>query len=307
MSYVIQTTNLAKTYQNKDVISNVTMNIEKGEIYGFLGPNGSGKTTTMKMMLNLVKPTQGDVIMFDEKVSNDSYEMFKRIGNMIGHPAFYDKLTAYQNLEIHCEYMGYYNKEAIERALEMVNLTNVDDKPVKQYSLGMRQRLGIARAIVAMPELLILDEPLNGLDPVGIKEMRKLFKMLNKEYGMTILMSSHILAEIEQIANTIGIIKEGQLIREVQMDHIRSENVAYIELHVNDPSKASFILDQVLKIKNFKLLEDNTIRIYETAVEEGEITKQLILGDVLVTKMMRKENSLEDYFMKIVNGGGAIA
>jgi len=206
MKYILRTNNLTKVLNNKEVVCNVNMNIKKGEIYGFLGPNGAGKTTIMKLMTNLIKPTSGEIEIFDEKLTDNSYEVLKRVGTIIEYPIFYEKLTARENLELHCEYMGYHDMKAIDRALDIVNLKNIDNKKVKEFSLGMKQRLGIARAITTKPEILILDEPINGLDPIGIKELRGIFKMLSKEYGITILISSHILSEIEEIADTIGVI-----------------------------------------------------------------------------------------------------
>jgi len=307
MSYILQTNNLTKTYKNIEVVSDVDLNVKKGEIYGFLGPNGAGKTTVMKMILNLVKPSRGEILIFGQKLTPVSYEVFKRIGNIIEYPVFYEKLTARENLILHCEYLGYYNKEAIDTALDMVQLKNIEDKSVKEFSLGMKQRLGIARALITKPELLILDEPLNGLDPLGIKEMRMLFKMLKEDYGITLLVSSHILGEIEQIADTVGIIKDGHLIKEVSMENIRLENVAYIELQVDDMKKAAFVLNEMLKKSDFKIIDNNIIRIYDLTFSEGEISKELIMKGVLLTKINKKENTLEDYFMKIINGGGTIA
>ena len=220
MKYIVKTNHLTKSFNGKEVVSGVNMHVKKGEIYGFLGPNGAGKTTIMKMLTNLIKPTSGDIEIFGEKLTDTSYEVLKRMGTIIEYPIFYEKLTAKENLLLHCEYMGYYKKDAIDQALQLVYLTNIEDKPVKDFSLGMKQRLGIARAIMTKPELLILDEPINGLDPIGIKEVRDLFKMLCKEYGITILISSHILAEIEQIADTIGIINNGRLVEEISMENI---------------------------------------------------------------------------------------
>jgi len=177
MKYILKTTNLTKTFKDKNVVSNVNMNIKKGEIYGFLGPNGAGKTTIMKLITNLVKPTEGEIEIFGEKLTNTSYEVLKRMGTIIEYPVFYDKVTGRDNLELHCEYMGYHNKEAIDKALDLVDLKDIENKAVKDYSLGMKQRLGIARAILTKPELLILDEPINGLDPIGIKDMRNLLRM----------------------------------------------------------------------------------------------------------------------------------
>ena len=307
MNYILQAKNLTKIYNGKEVVSNVNLHVKKGEIYGLLGPNGAGKTTIMRMILNLVKPSNGEIVVFDQKLMPTSYEIFKRMGSMIEYPIFYDKLTARENLTLHCEYIGYYDKDGIDAALAMVQLKNFEEKQVKDFSLGMKQRLGIARAILSKPELLILDEPLNGLDPVGIKEIRTLFKILKEDYGMTILISSHNLGEIEKIADTIAIFKDGRLMNEILMEEIQLENVDYIELETDDIKKSVFVINEILKITNFKIVDEQTIRIYESEISEGEISKTLILNDVLVTKFNKKKHSLEDYFMKMINGGGSIA
>jgi ABC-2 type transport system ATP-binding protein len=222
MVYIIKTHNVTKCFQEKEVVSKINMNVKKGEIYGFLGPNGSGKTTLMKMLTNLIKPTAGEIEIFGQPLTpSSSYDVLGRIGSMIEYPIFYEKFTAKENLELHCEYMGYHNKKAINEVLEMVHLINIDNKPVENFSLGMKQRLGIARAIITRPELLILDEPINGLDPIGIREIRNLFKLLCKEYDITMLISSHILAEIEQMADTIGVVNKGKLIEEVSLEEMR--------------------------------------------------------------------------------------
>ncbi|GAA0125691.1 ABC transporter ATP-binding protein [Clostridium sp. CTA-19] len=303
MSYILKTNNLIKTYNGKEVISNVSMNIKKGEIYGFLGPNGAGKTTIMKMITNLIKPTSGEIEIFGEKLTNTSYELLKRLGTIIEYPVFYEKLTARENLELHCEYMGYYDKKAIDKALELVNLKNINNKPVKDFSLGMKQRLGIARAITTKPELLILDEPINGLDPIGIKELRNLFKMLSKQYGITILISSHILGEIEQMADTIGVINNGKLIKEVSMDSIRENNTEYIELVTNDCKKTTYVLSNTLNISNFKVVDNNLIRIYEDNISQSVILKTLIINDIVIKEITTRSISLEDYFLSLLNGG----
>lgn len=303
MTYILQTNNLTKIYKDKEIVSNVNLNVRKGEIYGFLGLNGAGKTTVMRMITNLVKPSSGEIVVCGQRLTPKSYQILKRMGNIIEFPVFYEKLTARENLNLHCEYMGYYNKESIDSALDMVQLKDFEEKYVKDFSLGMKQRLGIARAILTKPELLILDEPLNGLDPEGIKELRILFKTLKEDYGITILISSHILGEIEEIADTIGIIKEGKLIKEVLMENISTENGAYIELQTDDSKKSAYLLNEILKISNFKVLDDHTIRIYELQKSQGEISKVLILNGVLVNKINKKEHTLEDYFLKIINEG----
>ncbi|OOM75515.1 putative ABC transporter ATP-binding protein YxlF [Clostridium puniceum] len=303
MEYILRTTNLSKKYKDKEVIANVNMNVKKGEIYGFLGPNGAGKTTIMKMTVNLIKPSIGEIEIFGEKLNNKSYETLKRIGSIIEYPVFYDKLTGRENLEIHCEYMGYYDKSAIDNALDLVNLKGIDNKQVKDFSLGMKQRLGIARAIITKPELLILDEPINGLDPLGIKEMRDILKMLNKEYNITILISSHILGEIEQVVDTIGIINNGSLIKEVSMESIRKNNTEYIEIVTKDCIKAAFILENDLHISNFKIIDNALIRIYDLKFSQKDISKVLILKEIEIEAISRKNNTLEDYFLNLLNGG----
>ncbi|WP_054951086.1 ABC transporter ATP-binding protein [Numidum massiliense] len=303
MAYVVTTNGLTKSFQGKEVVSNVNMHIRKGEIYGFLGPNGAGKTTVMKMLTNLVKPTAGEIEIFGEKVTPTSYDYLGRIGSIIEYPIFYERLTAGENLALHCEYMGYYDKGAIDDALKLVNLKNIEDEMVKNFSLGMKQRLGIARAIITKPELLILDEPINGLDPVGIKEIRHVLDMLSKEYGITLLISSHIIAEIEQIADTIGVISDGRLIEEVTMDNIRGQHTEYIELVTAHQRKACVVLADQLHISNFKTVNEKIVRIYDARVSQAEISKTLVLNDVAIEGINKKVTSLEEYFLNLIHEG----
>ncbi|MEI2366586.1 MULTISPECIES: ABC transporter ATP-binding protein [Niallia] len=300
MDYAVRTKDLTKTIQGREVVSQVSLHIKQGEVYGFLGPNGAGKSTIMKMLTNMIKPTQGSITIFGKPLLPNSYDYLTRIGSMIEYPIFYEKMTALENLELHCEYMGYHNKKAIKEALEWVGLENVETLKPKDFSLGMRQRLCVARAIITKPELLILDEPINGLDPAGIKSMRKLFNILNKEYGMTILVSSHIIGEIEQIADTIGVIKNGKLIEEATMDSIKAKNTDYLELVTNNQRKAAFVLHNKLNMNNLKVIDDEVIRIYDTAITPSQITKTLIVEDIDVESMTKKQTSLEEYFIKKV-------
>lgn len=298
MEYVLKTSNLSKTFKDKAAVEDVSINVKKGEIYGLLGPNGAGKTTMMRLITNIIKPTAGEIEIFGEKLTNNSYEVLKRMGAIIEYPVFYDKLNARENLELHLEYMGYYDKSAVDKAFKLVELENTRDKKVKDFSLGMKQRLGIARAISTRPELLILDEPINGLDPVGIKKVRELFKMLSREYGMIILISSHILGEMEKIADTVGIIDNGRLSREVPVESIRKANTEYVEITTTDLRKASYILSNDLNISNFKVMDDNSLRIYDLSIPQNEISKALILKEVNIESILRKKSSLEDYFIK---------
>jgi len=299
MPYILQTNNLTKTIGGKDLVKNVNLHIKKGEIYGFLGPNGAGKTTVMKMITNLWKPTDGNIEIFGETLTPQSYEVLKRMGSIIEFPTFYNHMTGYENLRLHCEYMGYYKHDSIENALDMLDLTDAAQKPVKNYSLGMKERLGIARAILCKPKLLILDEPTNGLDPAGMKQIRDLLKTLCEEYGITIMVSSHILSEIESIADTIGVINHGMMIKEIGMKEIEEMSLAYIELTVANPKKAAYVLSDKLGISNFKIIENNTIRIYDQHISTQELSKVMALNDVEVMALGKQSETLEDYFLKM--------
>lgn len=299
MPYIIQTNHLTKTIGGKELVKDVGIHVKKGEIYGFLGPNGAGKTTVMKMITNLWKPTQGSIELFGETLTPKSYEVLTRMGSIIEFPIFYDKMTGRENLKLHCEYMGYYSPGCIENALDMLDLTAAADKSVKTYSLGMKERLGIARAILCKPELLILDEPTNGLDPVGMKQIRELLKTLCSEYGVTILISSHILSEIESIADTVGIIHHGRMVKEIGIDEIEEMNLNYIELSVTDSKRAAYVLTEKLGLKNFKIYENGNIRIYDNQITTQEISRTLALNDVEMTAIGKQTESLEDYFLKL--------
>lgn len=299
LEYIVRTHDLTKAFDGVEVVSRVNLKIRKGEIYGLLGPNGAGKTTIIKLLTNLLKPTSGSIEIFNEVLTNDSYEINKRIGNIIEYPAFYEKLSGSVNLEIHCEYMGYYNKKDIDEALKLVGLSKNDKKPVKNYSMGMKQRLGIARAIVTKPELLILDEPINGLDPEGIKELRDILKMLSTEYHMTIIISSHILSEIEQLADTVGVLVEGRLVEETSIDELNRHNVQFVEIKCSDNKKALCVLDEMLSREKYKMYEGK-IRIYTDEINLQEVIKKLMESNINLLSIENKTRSLEDHFMKVI-------
>lgn len=302
MSYILHTNRLSKAIGGKDLVSDVDIHVKKGEIYGFLGPNGAGKTTVMKLVTNLWKPTGGTVELFGEVLAPDSYEVLKRMGSIIEFPTFYEHMSGRENLQLHCEYMGYYMKGSVEEALSLLDLTGAAERPVKSYSLGMKQRLGIARAILCRPELALLDEPTNGLDPAGMKQIRDLFKMLSTEYGMTFVISSHLLSEIESIADTVGIIDHGRMKRELSMREIEESNTAYVELVVNDAKKAAYVFAERMGLSNFKLVDDAKIRIYESGVTTEEVSRELLKSGVGLLAIDRHTENLEDYFLKLTQG-----
>ncbi|MET3697776.1 ABC-2 type transport system ATP-binding protein [Bacillus oleivorans] len=306
MEYIVRTHHLTKRVKGKELVSDINLHIKKGEIYGFLGQNGAGKTTILRLLTTIIKPTSGEIEMFGKKLTENTKDLLKRVGSIIEYPIFYEHLNARENMKLHCEYLGFYDEAAIDLAFDLVHLKNIEDKPVKSFSLGMKQRLGIARAIITKPELIILDEPTNGLDPIGIKEIRDLFKMLNKQYGITFLISSHILGEIEQMADRIGVINEGKLIDEVSIADIHKQKSDYIELVPNNMNHAVYVLEQELQISNFKIVEDNRIRIYDFRLSQSEISKELILHGVDIEEIHKHSSSLEDYFYQQINGGGVL-
>lgn len=299
MEYILRTHNLTKKYKDKIAVNKVNMNIKKGEIYGFLGENGAGKTTVIRMIMGLIKESSGSIELFGKEIDRKDRNYLKKIGSIIEFPGFYTNLTAYENLDIHRKLMGISDKKRISKVLKIVNLEGMENKKVKEFSLGMKQRLGIGRALLHQPELLILDEPTNGLDPSGIKEMRHLIIDLANNYGITVLVSSHILSEIEQMANIIGIIHHGKLLEEIDYKKIEEKNRHYIQAKVSDDRKAAFILEQKLYIKDFNIVENGTIRIYEKLDKSMTISRALVESGVDIGEFILLKDTLEEYFLKL--------
>lgn len=299
MEYVLRTHNLSKEFKKFTAVSNLNMNIKRGEIYGFLGENGAGKTTTIRMIMGLIKSSTGEIEIFSEKGAKQNRDLLKRIGSMIEYPGFYPNLTAKENLDIHRRMMGVQDKECITNALKVTGIQEVKDKKVKEFSLGMKQRLGIARAILHHPEFLILDEPTNGLDPSGIKEIRELILDLCHKQGITFLISSHILSEIQQMATKIGIIHKGELLEEIEYDELQKRNRHYINIRVDNDKKASIILEKELNISDYVVWEKNNLRVYEDLEQASKINKILVSNELCVDELSVKVDSLEDYFLRL--------
>lgn len=302
MEHILKTYNLTRTYKNINVVDNLNMTVNKGEIYGFLGQNGAGKTTTLKMIMGLINISKGEFELFGQ--SHFSRDVYGRVGSIVEAPGFYPNLTAEENLEVHRRMMGIENKEYIKEALDIVGLDpkEIEKKIVKKFSLGMKQRLALARAILHKPEFLILDEPTNGLDPIGIKSIRETLIDLCKKREITILMSSHILGEIQQLASKIGIIHKGKLLEEIEYKEIEKKNRHYLNIRVNDDKKASVVLEKELNIFDYKISEESTIRVYEKLNKTSDISKALINNDVNVEELSVKVDTLEDYFVKLTGG-----
>jgi bacitracin transport system ATP-binding protein len=301
---VIETRNLLKTYDEQTVVNNVSLHIEQGKIYGLLGRNGAGKTTIMKMILGLTSISSGEIYVFGQKLKGNEKRIYPRIGAIIDYPGFYPNLTGAENLKIFARLRGMTRRDSVKHAMEVVGLPYNDKKLFSKYSMGMKQRLGIANAIMHEPELLILDEPTNGLDPIGIAEVRKFIRNLCNEKGITILISSHILTEIEQLADTIGIINNGILLEESIYKDLQKKNKKYILLKVSSSSMAIRVLEQKFSISGYEAVDDSTLRIYELDLNMGEINKTLMMNNVEVISSQSCNDTLEDYFKRITGGEG---
>jgi ABC-2 type transport system ATP-binding protein len=300
--YILQTFNLTKQYGKNTAINNVSMKIKKGDIYGFIGRNGAGKTTMIRMITGLVTPTKGEIELFSQKNERGIKSGLPRIGSIIEHPALYPDFTAYENMKLRGRLLGIPDKKVIDSILETVELSDVGKKKVKNFSLGMRQRLGLALALLGNPDFLILDEPINGLDPEGIVEMRKLLKRLNEEQDITILISSHILGELSKLATRYGVINNGTLVEEFTAKELELKCRKYLNIKVSDSAAASFVLEDIFKTKNYEVLPDNIIRVYELLDMSGEICLELAKNNVKIYSIESKGDDLEEYFMKLMGG-----
>lgn len=292
---IVATDNLSKEYDGVYRVQELDIRIKEGDIYGFLGPNGAGKSTTMKMLLGLVKPTSGTIeIMgkpFNEKNLRD---ILASVGSLIESPSYYGHLTGRENMEIIRRLLDLPKKN-IEEAVHIVRMENQMEKKVKNYSLGMKQRLGIAMALARFPKLLILDEPTNGLDPAGIEEMRELIKMLPKQYGMTVMISSHILSEIDQMAPVVGIINQGCLIFQERMSVLDMQREPQIILRTSDNNHAF----QLLKKANPQRTTDGLQIGALTDEQTGAVVQCLCSNGISVYRVEEHRESLEDIFLNL--------
>lgn len=294
--------NVTKEFKNKTVLKGVSFNIEAGDIYGLIGENGAGKTTLLKLIVNLLKPTSGNIQVLGKEIKKDSYDYLRNIGALIDEPVFYKKLTLYENFKVHCEYLGFYDEEKLESVLKRVGLHNKKDRKIKELSFGEKQRLAIAYALITEPELLILDEPTNGLDTIAIVELREILLKLNREFNTTIIISSHAINELETLVNKVMFLKNGEIVEDGLLEEIKEKCSVYIEIEVEDYSKALAILEKELNIRNMKLINKGTIRVYEALEERKKILSTLVKSDVEVLSFNMVQISLEEYFIKKVRG-----
>ncbi len=303
-NYVIETKNLTKQYGAQKSVADLNIHVQKGRIYGLLGRNGAGKTTTMKMLLGLTQPTSGEVTIWGKPLQVNEKKLLPRIGSLIESPGFYPNLTATENLRIFAALRGIPNRNAIKNALDLVGLPYKDKKLFSQYSLGMKQRLAIALAVMHDPELLILDEPINGLDPIGIAEVRSFIRDLCNEHGKTILISSHILSEIALLADDIGIIDHGVLLEEESLAKLEAKSSKHIRFIVSDTAQAARILERIFHENQFTIQDDHKIQVHNLDLPIGKIVTAFVESGLEVSEAATSEESLEDYFKRVTGGEG---
>lgn len=298
--YILKTNRLTKKYKSTVALDDVNISIKKGEIYGLIGQNGAGKSTLLRLITGLAFPTKGTVELFGNDRRKAFIDTQKRIGAMIENPAFFPNMTAEENLEVHRLQKGIPGKQCIEKTLQLVGLQDVGKKKVKNFSLGMKQRLGIGIALLSDPEFLILDEPTNGLDPMGIIEMRKLIKKLNDEKGLTLLISSHILTELYKITTKFGFIHRGKLIEELTKKELDEKCRQHVRIQVDDPSLAATILEDELQACDFEVMPNGMIKLYQFVDDVRTVSRALTNNGLLIEHLSVSGDSLESYFTKLV-------
>ena len=293
-SNILETEGLSKKYAGVLRVNDLDIRIKEGEVYGFLGPNGAGKSTTMKMLLGLVKPSTGTISIFGKPfIEKNRIEILNEMGSLIESPSYYGHLSGKENMEIVRKLLDV-PKSNIDEAIKIVRMENQMNKKVRYYSLGMKQRLGIAMALAGFPKLLILDEPTNGLDPAGIEEIRELIKALPQKYGMTVMISSHILSEIDQVASSIGIINHGELIFQERKEALENERKPYITIRTSDMEKTCNVLNIQKPKGNFSEL--NLGILSDEAI--GKAIYTLNNHNIMIYRIEEHRRSLEDIFLE---------
>lgn len=300
--YVLRTNHLTKKYKKDIALNNVNVSIKRGEIYGLIGRNGAGKSTMLRLITGLAFPSGGSIELFGKIQPNVAIDAQKRMGAIIEQPALFPNMSAYENLEVHRLQKGIPGRECIDKTLELVSLMDTGKKKVKNFSLGMKQRLGLAIALLSDPEFLILDEPTNGLDPMGIVEMRELIKRLNREKGVTVLISSHILSELHQLATNFGIIHQGQLIEELTTTELDEKCRQHLRIKVDNPTMGATVLEQQLSTIDFEVMQDGTLKLYNYLDDVRTVSRALTNHGLTILHLSQNGDSLESYFSKLVGG-----
>ncbi len=301
---IFKATSLSKQYKSHFALDNVNMEIKRGDIYGFIGENGAGKTTLIRILTGLAAKTDGEISIFGETTEAGLSKQRQRTGSIVESPAIYPEMTAHENLEIQIMICGIPDKGCIDKTLKLVNLTDTGKKKAKHFSLGMKQRLGLGVALLNNPEFLILDEPINGLDPAGIIEFRELLKKLNNEKNMTIIISSHILSELYQLATCYGFIHKGKMLEQINLSELDAKCKKHIQIRVDDCPRAVSIIESVLKTSEYQVYPGNLIKLYDFLDKSGWVTRELVSGGVSVEEITTRGDDLEGYYMRLIGGNG---
>jgi ABC-2 type transport system ATP-binding protein len=299
---IFEAKGLTKKYRETLALDHISFTLKRGEIYGFIGENGAGKTTTMRLITGLSFPTSGRMALFGKSGEKELQKQRARIGCTVEEPALYKNMTAEQNLEAQRIQRGIPDKTCIPETLKLVGLSDTGRKTVRHFSLGMRQRLAIAMALLGSPEFLILDEPINGLDPSGIVEIRELMKKLNRERGITILVSSHILSELYQTATRYILLHKGHVLEELTQQELDEKCKRHIAIKTNDAAKAATVLESALHTANFQVMPDGAIQLYDHLDDTESVARVLSKAGLLVTGLSLAGDSLEDYFLHRIGG-----
>ena len=302
IKYVLKTNNLTKKYGGADVLNKVSISLEAGKIYGLIGQNGAGKTTLMRLITGLAFPTDGSIELFGDSESKKLQEQRKRIGAMIEYPSLIPYMSAQENLRYHRIIRGNPNTDVEKELLELVGLSNTGKKKAKNFSLGMKQRLGIAIALLGEPELLILDEPINGLDPLGVVEIRKLINKLSDERQMTILISSHNLPELYQVATDYIIIHNGEVKQSITQAELDESCKHHILIGCSQPEKLVSVLETQLNTNKYKVMQDKMVKLYDYLDEKEKVAKVIADSGIVVTEFSIQGDTLENYFISIIGG-----
>ncbi|WP_027634377.1 ATP-binding cassette domain-containing protein [Clostridium hydrogeniformans] len=303
MDTVLKTKNLTKKYHNQLAVNNANMEIKQGDIYGLVGKNGAGKTTLLRMISGLTIPTSGEIDLFNETSPKGLNKARMRTGAIIETPSFFPYLSAKKNLEYYRIQRGVVEKDSIDYALKLVGLDDTGNKKFKNFSLGMKQRLGLALTIMSSPDILILDEPINGLDPTGIVEFREILLKLNREKNTTILISSHILSELSQLATVYGFINDGVFIEQISSKDLDEKCRRSLAIKVNDAGKAAAILERELGCSEYEVLNNNEIRLYDLIESPEKVSKALVINDIMLYSISSVGVNLENYFIDLIGGG----
>lgn len=302
MREVIKTNNLVKKYGENIVLDNISITVNQGEIYGLVGDNGAGKTTLFRILSGQSNISNGSFELLGESSEKNIMKVRKRIGTIIENPSFYPKMTIEENLEYYRLQRGIPGKKNIDKILKEVGLLEVKKKKFNNISLGMKQRLGLALALLGEPELLILDEPINGLDPSGIIEIRNLLLKLNREKNITIIISSHILSELYNIATCYGFLSKGKLVEEISLKQLNERCRSYLEINVTNPKKFSVLLEEKLGYKNYKIMPNGLIHLFEKDPINEEISRLAVENGIGLKSINEKSANLENYYLSLIGG-----